>query len=173
MNDLLFDIPIYLRSHEKFDSERRDAENRIKKSWGGEYALGKKISISWPPWEYNDIIGYYKILINSSANPGGSVNGIRVEKYMTINKRIVRDPTQRKVKIWLSDPWFHKKLSVYYNAENDVKNILKKLLDDLYEDATKGKGITKKYFIDVEYYKKFVECLDIKKYQQISRGNNA
>ena len=71
MNDLLFDIPIYLRSHEEFDSERRDAENRLKKSWGGEYALGKKISISWPPWEYSDIIGYYKILINSSANPRG------------------------------------------------------------------------------------------------------
>ena len=54
-----------------------------------------------------------------------------------------------------------------------VRNTLKKLLEDLHEDATKEKGITKKYFIDVEYYKKFVECLDMNKYQQLSRENNA
>ena len=63
--------------------------------------------------------------------------------------------------------------TVYYNVENDVTNTLKKLLEDLHEDATKEKGITKKYFIDVEYYKKFVECLDMNKYQQLSRENNA
>jgi len=172
MNDLLFDIPIYLRSCKEYESERQRAENRMKDSWGGEYALGKKIKIKWPPWEYNDIIGYYKIIINSSADPGGSINGVRVEKYIAINKRIVRNPNPRNVKIWLSDPWFHKKLFVYYDQEHDLKNTLLKLLDDLYEDVTKGKRKSKRYYIAVEYYKNLIECLDFKKYQLILRGKN-
>jgi hypothetical protein len=136
MNDLLFDIPIYLRSCENYENERQRAENKMKE-W--KYALGKKIEIKWPPWRYNDIIGYYQIIVNSSADPGGTVNGVRVEKYIASNKRIVRDPNQRKVKIWLIDPWFHKKLSVYYNRGHDLKTILLKVLDDLYKDVTKGK----------------------------------
>lgn len=171
MNDLLFDIPIYLRSHEKFDNDRQDAENKMKESWGGEYALGKKISIKWPPWEYNDIIGYYKIIINSSAYPGGSVNGVRVEKYFAINKSIGKNPIPRNVKIWLKDSWFHKQLSVYYDQGHDFKNTLLKVLDDLY-DVTKGKRKTKRYYIDVEYYKNLIECLDFNKYQQILRAKN-
>ena len=172
MNDLIFDIPIYLRSHEKYENERQKAENKMKESWGGEYALGKKIEIKWPPWRYNDIIGYYKIIINPSPDAGGSINGVRVEKYMATNKRIVRDPNQRKVKIWLNDPWFHKKLSVYYNQEYDLKNTLLKVLGDLYEDVTKGKRKAKRYYIDVEYYKNLIESLDFKKYQLMLRAKN-
>jgi len=72
----------------------------------------------------------------------------------------------RKIIIYLNDPWFHKKLSLCDMQEKDLKNTLLELLDELYKDAIKGKN-TKKYYIDVEYYKNFIECLDIEKYQEV------
>jgi hypothetical protein len=139
MDDFLFDIPIYLRSPEEFENDRQDAENKMKELCGGEYAFGKKIDIKWPPWEYNDVIGYYKIIINSSANPGDHIKGIRVEKYIAKNKRIVRDPKKRKVNICTDDIWYHKQLPVYHNPEHDFKNTLLRVLDNLYDDVTNRK----------------------------------
>ncbi len=167
MDDFLFNIPIYLRSGEEYENERIETENKEKESWGGEYAFDKKIQVKWPPWEYNDIIGYYKIIINSSANPGSSINGIRVEKYTAINKRINRNPNPRKISIFLNDPWFHKKLSTFFDQKNDFKNTLLKVLDNLYDDATKAKRKTKRYYIDIEYYKNLIECIDFNKYKNL------
>jgi hypothetical protein len=134
MDDVIFEIPIYLRSSKEYENERLLDENKLKEDWGGEYAMGKKIEVRWPPWEYNDIIGYFKIIINTSPNPGGNINGIRVEKYLAGNKRIVRNPNQRKIRIWLSDPWFHKKLSFQNIQGCDTKSTLSHIIDALYHD---------------------------------------
>jgi len=170
VDDLLFDIPIYLRSSEEYENERQQAENREKESFGGDHAFGKRIKIVWPPWEYNDIIGYYKIVINSSANPGGSINGIRVEKYIVNKKRISRHPSQRKV-IMLHDPWFHKQLPAYYDQDHDFKNTLLRVLDELYEALRKRKRKPKRYYIEVEYYKNLIECTDFYKFSKILDEN--
>jgi len=162
MDDVLFEMPIYLRSRKQYESERLLAEDKLKETWGGEYAMGKKIEVNWPPWEYNDIIGYFKIIINSSPNPGGNINGIRVEKYFAKSKRIVRNPNQRKTKIWLVDPWFHKKLSVQNIQGCDTKSILLKIIDSLYKDLRKVKNKTKRYYIDCKYFQNSIECLDSK-----------
>lgn len=137
----------------------------MKKSWGGDFALGQKIDIKWPPWRYNDIIGYYRIIFESSAGAGGNINGIRVEKYLTSKKKIMRGPNRRKGKIWLDDPWFHKKLSVTNNLGHNLKDIVLKVLDDLNREIKKEKIKTKQYFIDVEYHKTLIACLDIAKCQ--------
>ncbi len=161
MDDVIFEIPIYLRSSKEYENERLLNENKLKENWGGEYAMGKKIEVRWPPWEYNDIIGYFKIIINSSPNLGGNINGIRVEKYLTDNKRIVRNPNQRRTRIWLSDPWFHKKLSVQNIQGCDTKSTLSKIIDTLYQDLAIVKNKPKKYYIDCKYYQNLIECLDL------------
>ena len=166
MDDLLFNIPIYLRSNKEYENERQKAENKMKESWGSDFALGKKIQIKWPPWEYNDIIGYYKLIINSSRGIHDSINGVTVGKYIAYKKRIFRDPNRRQVKIRLDDPWFHAKLPSYYDTGKNLRNTLLKILDDLYEDVTRHKSKTKKHYIDIEYYKKLIECLNLNKYKK-------
>ncbi len=160
MDDVLFEIPIYLRSPEEYENERQLEENRLKEAWGGECAMGQKIEVKWPPWEYSDIIGNFKIIINASSNPGGNINGIRVERYFTTSKRIVRNPNQRKTRIWLEDPWFHKKLSLQDIQKCDTKCTLLKIVESLYKGLTAVKSRTKRYYIDCGYYKHLIECLD-------------
>jgi hypothetical protein len=163
MDNVLFEIPIYLRSSTEYEKERLLEENKLKKVWDGEYAMGKKIEVKWAPWEYNDIIGYFKVIINSSSNPGGNINGIRVEKYFAKNKRIIRNPNQRRTKIWLSDPWFHKKLSIHNIQGCDTKQTLLKILESLYQDLSKTKNKTKRYYIDCRYYQNLIGCIDFDK----------
>ena len=167
MDNVIFEIPIYLRSSEEYENERLLSEAKLKEDWGGEYAMGKKISVRWPPWEYNDIIGYFKIIINSSPNAGGNINGISVEKYFTNNKRIVRNPNQRKTRIWLNDPWFHKKLHVQNIQGCDTKSTLLKIIDALYQNLALLNNKTKRYYIDIKYYQKLIECLDLERIKQI------
>lgn len=161
MDDVIFEIPIYLRSSTEYENERKLYENKLKEEWGGEYAMGKKIEVIWPPWEYNDIIGYFKIIMNSSPNPGGNINGIRVEKYFTDNKRIVRDPKQRKTRIWMNDPWYHKKLSFQNIQGYDTKSTLSQIIDALYQALAKNKN--RRYYIDCKYYQNLIECIDLGK----------
>lgn len=166
MDDVIFEVPIFLRSPKEYENERLLDENKLKDSWGGEYdAMGKKIEVRWPPWEYNDIIGYFKIIINSSPNAGGSINGIRVKKYLANAVRIVRNPNQRRTKIWLNDPWFHKKLYIQNIQGCDTKSTLLKIIDSLDRNLSKTKNKTKRYFIDTKYYKNLIECLDLKKFK--------
>ena len=66
MDHVLFNIPVYLRNPEQYENERIQSENKMKRDWGSEYAMGKKIQMKWPPWEYNDVMGYFRIIICSS-----------------------------------------------------------------------------------------------------------
>lgn len=172
MDDLLFNIPIYLRSEQRYEDERKQieknqkqkSENLMKETWGRNSTDPFGYEEKWPPWEYNDIIGYYRVIINSSNLIHGTIRGITVEKYFTNYRRIGRRPG-RRVSIWLNDPFYHCKLSAYRNSVGEIKHTLLEILDDLYEDATMQRTESKRYYIDVEYYKRIIECLDIEKFR--------
>lgn len=173
MEDVIFEIPIYLRTSKEYENERLLYENKLKKDWGSEHAMGVKIEpIWWPPWEYNDIIGYFKVIVNSSLNQGGDINGIRVEKYFIKNQRIVRDPNNRKAIILLNDPWFHKKLSIQNIQRGNTKSTLLHIINALNQDL-KVKNKSKRYYIDCKYYQNLVECLDIEKLCKMIEGTGA
>ncbi len=154
MENQLFVIPIYLRSPEQYGQEKIVQEKKeIDK--GGEVQFGKKFELNWPPWQYNDVIGYFEISVNS-------YKVISVIKYLTESKHISRNPwAKRKHSITLLQGFmfapFYKKISQYFNnQEMELKHRLSNILTELDNIANK-----KNHFIDTEYYKSILEYLDI------------
>lgn len=87
MENQLFIIPIFLRSSRKYEQERINKEKKEIEKWG-QYQLGKRFELNWPPWQYNDILGFFEVLVNSHKL-------LFVHKYSTENKRISRNPNER------------------------------------------------------------------------------
>ena len=152
MENQLFIIPIYLRSPSQYDDERKFIENKeIDKN--GEVQFGKKYELNWPPWQYNDVIGYFEICINSHKV-------ISVEKYFTEYKHIPRYPRKSRPITYILDfslsPSYDKLCQYFNNQEMELKQRLANILSELNEIVNRSK-----YFIDISYYNYLLEYLDI------------
>ena len=163
MENQLFIIPIFLRSPEQYEQERINKERKEIEKWG-QYQFGKLFEVNWPPWQYNDIIGFFEVLVNPHKL-------LFVHKYRTESRRISRDPNERKKhRIILSHEFTesscYKKLAKYFNNPKlDIKDRILKILGEL-DNYVKRK----KHFIDVIYYQNVINCLDIEKYIRISHS---
>ena len=152
MENQLFIIPIYLRSPKEYDSEMR------KKEKNGAVAFGKIYELNWPPWQYNDIIGYFEICVNSHKI-------ISVIKYWKDCKRINRNPLAKQKGIINMDNDFilttaYQELSEYFdNQELELKNRVLKILEKLDKIVKK-----ENHFIDTAYHKNLLENLDIENF---------
>lgn len=154
MENQLFIIPIYLRSPAQYDSERKIKEKKEIEKYG-EIQFGRKYELNWPHWQYNDIVGYFEICVNS-------YKVISVLKYFTKSKRISRNPNEKKKHeiIYHMDFYFtpfYNKLSQYFNnQEMELKHRIACILNELERFIKKEKR-----FIDIAYYKTLLKHLDI------------
>lgn len=154
MENQLFIIPIYLRSPSQYEMEGKIKEkNEIRKY--GAIQFGKKYKLNWPPWQYNDVIGYFEILVNSHKV-------ISVTKYLTESKRISRNPNEKKKHAiafqfdFTLTPSYNKLIQYFNNQEIELKQRIKQILNELNKVVKK-----EKHFIDIAYYKNLLEYLDI------------
>jgi hypothetical protein len=145
MGNQLFIIPIYLRSHDQYDQERKiNEEKEIIKY--GEVQFGKKYELNWPPWQYNDVIGYFVIFVNSHKV-------ISVIKYLTESKRISRNPNERKRHPIINrfdftlSPSYNKLCQYFNNQEMELKQRVAHILDEVNETVNQ-----EKHFVDICYY---------------------
>ena len=164
MENQLFIIPIYLRSPEQYDQEKSIKEkNEIEKH--GEIQFGRKYELNWPPWQYNDVIGYFEICVNS-------FKVISVIKYLTESQRISRNPWAKKkhaitFQMDFTFTPFYQKLSKYFNnQEMELKHKISNILNELDKVIKKERR-----FIDTAYYKNILEYLDIERFISASGDN--
>ena len=143
MENQLFIIPIYFRSPERYDKDRKFEENKeIEKN--GEIQFGRKYELNWPPWQYNDVIGYFEICINSHKV-------ISVIKYFTEYKRISKYPRRNRPITFSYDftlsPSYDKLCQYFNNQEMELKQRVANILSELNEIVNRSK-----HFIDISYY---------------------
>lgn len=154
MEDQLFIIPIYLRSPVQYDQERRKKEQIEIRKYGNDQ-FGRTHRLDWPPWKYNDIIGYFEICVNSHKI-------ISVTKYVIECKRKSRNPWNKRNHAIIIDSEFmntpfYEKLTTYYSNQNiNLKHRIAVILNEIDNEMKKGK-----HFIDIEYYRRFLKYLDI------------
>ena len=156
MESQLFIIPIYLRSPEQYGRERATFERRDIGTWE-EIQFGKRVELIWPPWQFNDIIGFFDI----SVNPNKIISVI---EYKTSAKRISRNPPKNKHGIQMSYNFFnssyYQELSSYFNNQKlDLKSRVSKILDELARYVGE-----KRYFIDLIYYRNILMALEIESF---------
>jgi hypothetical protein len=163
MENQLFIIPIYLRSPSQYEMEAKIKEqNEIEKY--GAIQFGRKYKLNWPLWQYNDVIGYFDILVNSHKV-------ISVTKYLTESKRISRNPNERKKHAialqfdFSLTPSYNKLVQYFNNQEIELKQRIKQILNDLNKIVNK-----EKHFIDISYYNNLLDYLDIEGF--ISTNNS-
>ena len=157
MENQLFIIPIFLRSPEQYEQERINKEKGEIEKWG-QYRFDKPFELNWPPWQYNDIIGFFQVLVNSHKL-------LFVHNYKTESKKISRNPNERKkYKIIISHEFTespcYENLSKYFNNPRmGLKHRILKTLDELNNYAKE-----KKNYIDVYYYKNVIKSIDIEEF---------
>ena len=162
----LFLIPVYLRSEKQYHKEEEKAKKLYKKKHG-EVQFGKRVDdwFFWPPWEVNDIIGYIQIGIDPDGLFRFMVFGIDcIHGY----KRITRNPTGRNRNMWGIDyrEYFDEDIieceDGYLGIDlptAEIKRCLISFMSELHE-----KLITEKKHITLDYWHKFIRCLDIKEF---------
>ena len=164
MENQLFIIPIYLRSPDQYDQEKRIKEKKETEKYG-EVQFRRKYELNWPPWQYNDVIGYFEICVNS-------YKVISVIKYLTEYQRISRNPWAKKkhaitFQMDFTFTPFYQKLSKYFNnQEMELKHRLSNILNELDKVIKKERR-----FIETAYYKNILEYLDIEGFISVSGDN--
>ncbi len=160
----LFDIPIYLRSHDKYYAEQQAFENRkIKElsSMSGRSIEEEKKRLYdnpflhdyflwWPPWRFNDIVGW------ASINYDGRYF---VEGWLLNKKRVLRDPRHRKGNIIRSGK-ITEQIAGFSNDE--LKQGLISILKELSKKLEK-----KGRYINLQYWITLVSFLDCKGYVEM------
>jgi len=169
----LFNLPIYRRSYDKYDQDaKKDIEKNMKileSSWNKCYkSIPEHIRIEeenryeWPPWEFNDIIGFVDIGMDSHDRLTGDIFLMRqflpknhpknrYRKYhSTLEKRQVyffRELTPHKVE--------------WHNNHSYIIGI-----NQLIEEATnitKGLSKTKKHKWVLQKISFSLDCIDFVK----------
>lgn len=166
MINVLFTIPIYYRSKEKYYGDEQKELEDIKISDKKFYPHNWNTFVrqhKWPPWEFNDIIGYLKIYeIDGLIKVSGSLEKAK--------RRFRKYPggTVRRHGIWgYSESTFldfDKKcttLPIAINGKNsdELRDELSKLLFELKEIKQK-----KGHFLHIEYCLRILKSLNIKNF---------
>ncbi len=121
-------------------------------------------SYRWPPWEFNDIIGYLQISIDTDGQFRFSIFGI---DYNNGYKRIPKYPGQRRRNMmWAIDykKYFHEDIIRASNgqvlnistSERDLKIALAKFLLTIDQKMKKEEK-----YIEVKRWVKLFQCLNI------------
>lgn len=105
-NQMIFVLPIYLRSRDKYyeehDQYMEEQWKNLAQGYEGDVEKARERFADdwtlldnwrWPPWEFNDIIGYISINVVSSSFHDGMFKAYVSELN---RKRINRDPRHRR-----------------------------------------------------------------------------
>jgi hypothetical protein len=168
-----FKLPIYQRSYEEYyKGAENDKEKHIKfleSSWGKSYAeIPKHATIEmedryeWPPWEFNDIIGFVDIGMDPHDRLTGNIFLMR--KYLPKNHH------KNKYRKYLS---LTEKRQIFYLCELSSftvdwhkNNSYVKGISQILEEATriiKKISKTKKYKWLLQTYPFLLGCIDFVK----------
>lgn len=158
-------IPVYLRSEEQYYAEFEQAKKKRKKKYG-EVQFGKKVDdrFFWPPWTVNDIVGYLQIGVDPNKLFIFLVYGIDYEGgYNKIPRYPGRKCTMfgKEYREHFNEDficWEDSKCLALDLPDADIKKGLKDFMSKLH-------GILKmeKKYLNLDYWLKVIECLDIKK----------
>jgi len=153
-SNIIFTIPIYLRSEEQYYRENECAKKKVIEKYG-DTLFGRKLEIWWPPWRFNDVIGYLTVNLYERS--------LLSFRYFVQSKRIIRDPKLRRKDIIAMDPEWQLEMPLPQNFTNkSLRDCLKSLLYKAKKDLKNPI-----YFIDLKYYNKLINCLDILKYLEL------
>ena len=157
---ILFTIPIYLCSEVQYNREIELAQKRAENE---PVLSGRKAEIIWPPWRFNNIVGYLTVhydgyfvvfrhlLFSDRYERRGE--GRRLRKPQ-------RDPFTRKAnRIYLDGNWKFEKTVIKRTSNKELRICLIELLIDAKKELPR-----KDWFVDLEYYKNLINCLNIKRY---------
>ncbi|HLF86469.1 MAG TPA: hypothetical protein VI584_05250 [Nitrospiria bacterium] len=154
LSEAIFTIPIYLRSETQYYKEKDSYEKSEIEKYG-EYQFGNKVKVWWPPWWFNDIIGYLTIHKYGMS--------FLVYRYFTQSKRIIRDPrSRRKISIARDPEWELNEPFPQNQTEVSLKECLMNLLCKAEKDLKK-----RNYYINTEYYCNLISCLEIEKFLEL------
>lgn len=154
----VFSIPIYLRSGERYYEEhQRYEEKELNKiaSFSGESVskVRERLGVSidhywWPPWQFNDIVGFVVVHYDGS---------FYAELYKLGRKRINRDPRHRRGAI----KWSGKVGEVPSNIHDPSNESLRCELIELLSQISKY-TCKKQWYVDIQYWEGIVASLDCK-----------
>ena len=155
----MFSIPIYLRSREQYYKEQKNNKDKYINSFcssSGESPSEAMARVGtwldercfWPPWEFNDIVGYTTIYYDRS---------FYAELWKLDRKRINRDPRHRRGAI----KWSGKVGEVPSNIHDPSNESLRCELIELLAQISKY-TCKKQWYIDIQYWEDIVASLDCK-----------
>ncbi|WP_456479959.1 hypothetical protein [Nautilia sp.] len=147
---LLFELPVYRISKQKYYDEYKKYNQKIKDEI--DYNEDLPINIFGGVWEYNEIIGFLKFYMSGGRQ-------IRVEYHETAQKR--KRKTRKKLFIYKTDRFCTR--DIYFNATNEqiieiIKNCIKNCKDKL-----KNRYVKTDFFDDIYQYinwQKLIENLE-------------
>lgn len=157
---ILFAIPIYSCAEGQYNRELEVAQKRAE---NGPVLSGEKDEIFWPPWRFNNIVGYLTVHYDGY---------FVVFRYLAFPERYERWGKGRRLRKCKFDPYARKSNRIYMDGTwESEKTVVKRIsnkeiricLIELLIDAKK-KLPRKDWFVDLEYYKNLTNCLDIKRY---------
>jgi hypothetical protein len=162
---IVFSVPIYLRSYKQYYKEHSNYENKeLEKfcSLSGESQNEAKKRVGswleercwWPPWQFNDILGYVVVYYDEYS--------FTAYRYNLDRKRINRDPRKRRGSInfcgkiaqaFAGEPYLD-------NSDPTNEELRLGLLDFLseIEETIHRKG----WYIDLQYWKNIGASLNCK-----------
>ena len=177
---IVFSIPIYLRSGERYYEEHKRYEEKELEwfcSLSGESPdeARKRLGVwweercFWPPWEFNDIVGYTTIYYDGS---------FYAELWKLDRKRINRDPRQRRGSIKWSGKVSEVPSNIHYPSNESLRCELIELLSQIKKYIRK-----RQWYVDIQYWENIVASLDCKDFlrqrgaskysESFSRAENA
>lgn len=169
MQKALLILPIYLRSREQYykcdEKKMQEAKKKYEELFPGK-SFNEDNFKERPPYEFNDIIGYFLI---SEIN--GFINVVRLHevnrKTLKRPRRICKSPFERERGILVGDPEgtsldFEKRIDLLPISIKKNSNLKKEIVDLIkeLERITREDG----FHLDIAYYLKILDCLDIKKF---------
>ena len=154
----VFSIPIYLRSRERYYEEHQRYEgkelNKIA-SFSGESVskVRERLGVSiehywWPPWQFNDVVGYVVIYYDGR---------FYAELWKLDRKRINRDPRHRAGAIKWSGKVGEVPSNIHDPSNESLKCELIELLSQIKRDIRK-----RQWYVDIQYWGDIVASLDCK-----------
>lgn len=170
----VFSIPIYLRSPKRYYEEHRNYEEReIEQltSYSGRSVDEEREKLEenpwlydylyfWPPWQFNDIVGYVVIYYDGR---------FYAESCELDRKRINRDPRHRRGSIKMFGRVGEKPSSTYTPTNKSLRFELLELFSQIKYYIGK-----KHWYIEFQYWEDIVASLDCKDFlRQRGASKNA
>ena len=157
MEKFLFEIPVYLRSFDRYQKESDIQRNKYVTMGRDRTLLDKDIidrrrihfeQFYWKPWRYNDIIAWIRLKVD--------IKKISAEVHCLDSKKLRKDLKNKTFR------YSHDSEVSHIDAALDSNMIARKLIDAV-DMASKQRWIKKKYFVDRDLFDRLVKHVDWKK----------